>query len=50
MVGHAQDVRRAAEVLFQPNDADGAQIAFEVEDVVQIGAAPAVDRLVGIAR
>ena len=48
--GHAEDAFRAAVVPFQPHDVDVGKILLELENVVQIGPAPAVDRLVGIAR
>ena len=47
--GHAQDPLGAAVVLLQPHHADGGKILLELEDVVQIGPPPAVDRLVGVA-
>ena len=50
MVRDAEDVRRAAVVLLQPHDLDLREILLELQDVAQVRAAPAVDRLVGIAR
>ena len=50
VVRDAEDVRRAAEVLLQPHDLDLREILFELQDVAQVRAAPAVNRLIGIAR
>ena len=47
--GHAQDPLRAAVVLLQPHDVNLGKIALELENVVQIRPAPAVDRLIGVA-
>ena len=44
-----QDRLRAAEVLGQHDDPGVVEIAFEVEDVADVGAAPLVDRLVRVA-
>ena len=49
LVGHPQDPLRAAIVLLQANDADRGKILLEVEDVVQIGPPPAIDRLIRVA-
>jgi len=40
---------RRAVVLLQPHDARVREVALEVEDVLQVGPAPLVDRLVGVA-
>ena len=48
-VGHAQDALRAAVVLLQPDDLHVGIVVLELENVAQVRAAPAVDRLVGIA-
>ena len=47
--GHAQDPLRAAVVLLQPDDVDLGKVPLELQDVVQVRAAPAVDRLVRVA-
>ena len=49
-VGNAQDAFGAAVVLFELDDFDFGVVLFEIQDVAEIGAAPAVDRLIGIAR
>ena len=49
MIGNAQDRLGAAEVLAERDDAGLREVALEIEDVADVGAAPAVDRLVGIA-
>ena len=49
LIGHPQDVRRAAVILLQPDDFDVRIILFKIQDVVQVGAAPPVDRLVRVA-
>ena len=44
-----EDDLRGAVVPFELDDAGFGEVVFEVEDVAQVGAAPFVDRLVGIA-
>ena len=48
-VGRVEDALRRAVVLLQPHDARVGEVALEVEDVADVGAAPGVDRLVGVA-
>ena len=48
-VGHLQNRLRAAEVLRERDDLGVGEIAFEVEDVVDVGSAPFVNRLIRIA-
>ena len=48
LVSDAQNVRRAAIILLQPNRFDRRVILFEIENIIQIGPPPAIDRLVGI--
>ena len=50
LVGHAENIRGAAIVLFQPNRFDRGVVFLEVEDVVQICTAPPVNRLIGNLR
>ena len=38
-----------AVILFQPDDRGPREVVLELQDVVEIGAAPAIDRLVGVA-
>ena len=47
--GGLQDGLRGAVVLLQADDLGLGKILFEVEDVVDVGAAPGVDRLVLVA-
>ena len=47
--GRAQDVRGRAVVALQPDDLGAGEILLEAQDVVDLGAAPAVDRLVVVA-
>ena len=49
MVGDAEDVLRAAVIPLELDDPAAGIIALELEDVRQVGPAPAVDRLVGVA-
>ena len=44
-----QDALRGAVVLLEAHDARIREVALEVEDVADVGAAPGVDRLVGVA-
>ncbi len=44
-----KDVRRRAVVLLEPDDLRAGEILFEAEDVRDLGAAPAVDRLIVVA-
>jgi len=48
-VGHAEDSLRAAVVALEPHDPHAGVILLKLEDVIQIGAAPPINRLVGIA-
>ena len=45
----AEDVRRGAVVAFEPDDRRAREVLLEPEDVVDLGAAPAIDRLVVVA-
>ncbi len=45
-VGHLQDRRSGAVVLFQPHDLRVRPVSLEAENVRHLGAAPAVDRLI----
>src|SRR5690606_23846260 len=45
----AQDVAGRAVVLLEPNNARAGEVLLELEDVADLGAAPAVDRLVVVA-
>src|SRR5207244_11732403 len=47
--GGGEDLRRRAVVLLQPDDQRAGEIALEFEDVADLGAAPAVDRLIVVA-
>ena len=47
--GGAEDVRGRAVVALEPDDLGAGKILLEAEDVVDLGAAPAVDRLVVVA-
>lgn len=49
MIGRAEDRLCAAEVFAEIDNAGLREIAFEVEDIADVGAAPTVDRLIGIA-
>ena len=49
-VGDREDVRRAAEILLELDNRRVGPIALESHYVADVGAAPAVDRLVRIAR
>jgi hypothetical protein len=44
-----QDSLRRAVVLLQPHEARGLEVLLEVQDVADVGPAPAVDRLVVVA-
>ena len=48
-VGGVEDALRGAVVLLEPHHARVREVALEVEDVADVGAAPGVDRLVGVA-
>ena len=50
LIGDAKDFWRAAVVLFQPNGFDRRVILFEIQNVVEVGATPSVDRLIGVTR
>ena len=47
--GGGQDVRGRAVVALQPDDGGARKILLEAQDVADLGAAPAVDRLVVVA-
>ena len=47
--GGAEDVRGRAVVALQPDDGGAGKILLEAQDVVDLGAAPAIDRLVVVA-
>ena len=47
--GGGQDVRRRAVVALQPDDGGAGEILLEAQDVADLRAAPAVDRLVVVA-
>ena len=48
-VGRPQDGLGAAVIAFELDDADFGKVLLEIEDVLDIRSAPAVDRLIGIA-
>ncbi len=48
-VGGVEDVRRGAVVLLQADDLGVGEVAVELLDVLDLGATPAVDRLVVVA-
>src|SRR5262249_28728457 len=47
--GGAEDVLGGAVVAFEPDDLGAREILLEAQDVVDLGAAPAVDGLVVVA-
>ena len=47
--GGGEDVAGAAVIAFEPDDLGAGKIVIEAQDVVDLGAAPAIDRLVVIA-
>ena len=47
--GRAQDVGRGAVVALQPDDLGAREVLFETQDVIHLGAPPAIDRLVVVA-
>ena len=49
MRGGAEDMRGRAVVALQPDDGRARKILVEAQDVVDLGAAPAIDRLVVVA-
>ena len=49
MGGGAEDMRGRAVVALQPDDGGARKILLEAQDVVDLGAAPAIDRLVVVA-
>ena len=49
-IGGLEDLFRAAEILFQPNHGRLGKVRLESQNVRDPGAAPPVDRLVGITR
>ena len=48
-VGHLQNRLRAAEVLGKNNGPGTGKVAFEVEDVADVGSPPFIDRLIRVA-
>ena len=48
-IGGLEDGAGGAVILFQPDDARAGKIIFELEDVLDLRAAPAIDRLVIVA-
>ena len=50
VVGDAEDVLGASIVAFEPDDPAAGIVVLEFEDVAQVRAPPAVNRLVGVAR
>ena len=50
LIRRAENALRAAVVLFEPDDFHRGKVPFELEDVANRRTAPAVNRLVGIAR
>src|SRR5947207_51001 len=46
VAGGGEDVRRAAVVALEPDDGGAGEILLEAQDVADLRAAPAVDRLV----
>src|SRR5215470_15355273 len=49
MRGGGEDVRGAAIIALEPDHLGAREVVLEAQDVVDLGAAPAVDRLVVIA-
>jgi hypothetical protein len=49
MRGGGEDVAGRTVIAFQANDLGAGKIVLETQDVVDLGAAPAIDRLVVIA-
>jgi hypothetical protein len=49
MRGGGKDMAGGAVVALQPNDPSAGKIVLEAQDVVDLRAAPAIDRLVVIA-
>ena len=47
--GGGEDVAGGAVVAFEANDLGARKIMIEAQDVVYLGAAPAIDRLVVVA-
>ncbi len=47
--GGGEDVAGRAVVAFQPHDLGAGEVVIEAQDVVDLGAAPAIDRLVVVA-
>ena len=45
-VGECQDLRRGAIVFLEPHHGGRGELALEVQDVANVGATPAVDRLI----
>ncbi len=50
LIRGSQNIRSAAEILLEPYDFDAIEVLFEVQNIVQIRAAPTVDRLIRVAR
>ncbi len=49
LIGAFEDGGSAAEVFLEADDAGAGEVLFEAEDVVDVGTAPAIDGLIGIA-
>jgi hypothetical protein len=49
LVGHSKHGFGAAVVLLKPHDFHLGKVGFELQDVLDVGAAPAVNRLIRIA-
>src|SRR5258708_22830179 len=47
--GNVQDVLRRTIILFQPNDLCRREVLFKLKNVGDVGAAPTIDRLIGVA-
>ena len=47
--GGAENMRRRAVIALEPDDLGAGKILLEAQDVVDLGAAPAIDRLVVVA-
>ena len=49
-VSSGQDLGSTAEILFQPDQFDSRKVAFETQNVFNLGTAPPIDRLIRITR
>ena len=47
--GRAEDVPGRAVIAFEPDDLGAGKVGLEAQDVVHLGAAPAIDRLIVVA-